>query len=172
MLSSCHTCRKSAPFRVGQVLNPYPQPLQPGIRFLQHHLPAPPFFTLTSDRLHLPEHCTQRRGIQAYHVPQVLQIDRVRAPLYTDWDDGCVGLPSKLTDLPSIAILALGPNGSSSPALLTIRNAKASLTLPIPTIPQGSACVLLADISFTRCLKPRRCQRRIPSSRTGDTTPV
>ena len=50
----------------------------------------------------------------------------------------CVGSPSRLTDLPTIAILALGPKGGSSPALLTVRNAKTSLTLSIPIFPQDT----------------------------------
>jgi hypothetical protein len=32
------------------------------------------------------------------------------------------------------AILALGPYGGSSPALVTMRNTKASVTLSVPTI--------------------------------------
>ncbi len=126
------------PFRVGQSLNPYPNHYRPGIRFFQHLLPASPFFLLTKDRLHT------WREIQAYHVPHDSQISCFRTPLYTDRVFRCVGSPSKLANLPDFAILALGPNGSSSLAPFTIRNSKASLTLPIPTIPQGSDGVLLA----------------------------
>ncbi len=73
----------------------------------------------------------------AYHVPHVLQIDRVRASLYTGWDNRCVGSPSILTDLPTNAILALEPKGGSSSAAFTIRNSKTLLTLPIPIISQS-----------------------------------
>ena len=70
-----------------------------------------------------------------------------------------------------VAILALGPKGGSSPAALTIRNAKALLTLAVPIILQGSFGMPLTAAAFTECLRPRRCQRRPPGSKTGDTTP-
>jgi len=101
------------------------------------------------------------REIQVYHVPHDSQIVRVRASLCTDWVNKCVGLPSILTDLPSIAILALGPKGGSSPALVTIRNSKTSLTLSIPNILQEADSVPLTAASLTECLRPPRCRRRI-----------
>ncbi len=99
-----------------------------------HLLPASPFSSLTGSRLLLLRHCTHWREIQVYHVPHDSQINRLRAPLYTDQVYGCIGLLSRLANLPGYAILALGPNGGSSPAFITIRNSETSLTLPIPAV--------------------------------------
>ena len=169
-MSSSHTCRKSASFRNRANLEPLSRPLQSRIRFFQHLLPAPPYFSLTGDRLCIVGHCAQTEkdtGLPRF----AYSTDWVRTPLYTGWDYRCVGSPSKLTDLPTVAILALGPNGSSSPAAFTIRNSETSLTLPIPVIFQRIDGVLLADVSFTESLRPCRCQQRNPGSKTGDTTP-
>ena len=115
--------------------------------------------------------CATKRVILVYHVPHAPQIDRVRTPLYAEWDYRCVGSPSILTDLPTVAILALGPNGGSSPAAFTTCNAEDSHRLSIPTILRGSPNAPLVQITFTECLRPRRYRRRTLDSGTGDTTP-
>jgi len=138
----------------------------PGILYLHRH--SPPLRETDSVPLGV---APGWRAIQAYHVPHDSQIDRVRTSLYTGWVFGCVGSPSILADLPTVAILALGPNGGSSPAAFTIRNTKTSLTLSIPTVPQGADSVPLTAASLTESLRPRRCQQRPLGSETGDTTP-
>ncbi len=134
MYTSSHTCIGSGlPFRVGQILNPYPRPLQPGIRFFQHPLPALPLSFLAEDRLPMGE----KYRLTTFHIIHK-QVDLGCLCIPTR-NYRCVGSPSKLTNLPGIAVLALGRNGGSSPAPFTIRNTKASLTLPISTILQGSS---------------------------------
>ena len=58
---------------------------------LHSHLPA----------LRRDDSWVATRAIQACHVPHVPPPDRLRTPLDTGWDDGCVGLPFKRTDLPT-----------------------------------------------------------------------
>ena len=127
--------------------------------------------SLAGGRLRIVGHCTRRRKVPAYHVSHDSQIDRVRTSLYTEWVNRCVGSHSRLTDLPTLAILALGPKGGSSPAVVTIRNAKTSLTLSIPIISQGTDRCATHRCVFTECLEPCRCQQRTLGSGTGDTTP-
>ena len=99
--SSCDTCGKSAPFRVGAKFELLSAPLQDGLRFLPHLLPAPQFpfpygrATRWLYTLYNPESGTGLPRSTSF-------TDRVRTPLYTGWVDGCVGLPLKLADLPTM----------------------------------------------------------------------
>ena len=158
-------------FASGQILNPYLYHYSEAFAFsriLYRHLRSPPFRADDSASLGF---APGRRKVPAYHVPHDSQIDRVRTSLCTEWVYRCVGSLSILTDLPTIAILALGPKGGSSPALLTIRNAKTSLTLSIPTISQGTDRCATHRRAVTECLEPCRCRQRTLGSGTGDTTP-
>ena len=72
---------------------------------------------------------------------------------------------------PAMPFWLWGRRVALAPLLFTIRNTKTSLTLSIPTIPQGTDGVPLTAASLTESLRPRRCQQRPLGSETGDTTP-
>jgi hypothetical protein len=122
--SSCDTRGKSAPFR-GGAKNPYPHHYRTAFAcsrvFYLHG--EHPSLRLDSSRL-------AARAVQAYHVPRVPHRDRLRTPLYTGWVDGCVGLPLKLTNLPTMPfwlwsrMVALAPRAS--------RCVRPRLRLPYP----------------------------------------
>ena len=97
----------------GRRLHPYPYHDSTAFAFsrifyLHSHFPS-----LRTDDSWVP-----KRALQAYHVPRVLQTDRVRMPLYTGRVNGCVGSPLPLTDLPSVPfwlwgrMVALAPPAS------------------------------------------------------------
>jgi len=98
------------------------------------------------------------RVIQAYHVPQVVPTNGVRAPLYTGGNSTCVGRPLKSPEPVPHPILGLEPLSRLSSARLTMRNTEASLTLPIPVIPRSRSTVRLGFPTPAVCLRPHRCQ--------------
>jgi len=67
-----HLYRKSAPFQVRANLEPLSAPLQHGIRFFQHPLPAYPSAFLADCFPHSINPCGNNR---VYHVPLILQND-------------------------------------------------------------------------------------------------
>lgn len=113
----CAPHRKSALFRAGQSLNPYPP----------RYRAAFAFSSLTYLHVRLPRLRLGYSWAYALHrreghtgLPRFVEFtDRLRALLYAGWVYRCVGSPSILTNLPNIAILALEPNGRSSSALVT-----------------------------------------------------
>jgi len=152
--SSCDTCRKSAPFRVEQSLNSYPHHYHTAFAFSRifylHNLSA--FLTVG-----LLGAFTQR-VIQAYHVSPVVPTNGLRAPLYTGKDCTCVGRPLTSPEPASHPILGLEPLSRLSSARLTMRNTKASVTLPLPVIPRSRSRVRLPFPTPAACLRPHRCQ--------------
>ena len=153
VFSPCDTGRKSAPLRVEQSLHSsqhhYSTAFAFSCLFYLQNISA--FLTVSLLGTFAP------RIIQAYHVPQVVPTNGGRAPLYTGWVDGCVGLPIKTRRPAHHALLALEPNGGSSSALVTMRHTKALVTLSIPIISRGTSGVPLTVRTFTECLGPRRC---------------
>ena len=124
--SPCDTGGKSAPLRVGAT-PPLSAPLQHGLRFLPHLLPAPQFrLPYGRPTLGFPQ-----RVIQAYHVPQGAPTNGRRAPLYTGEDDACGGRPVTSPAPAPRALVALEPLSRLSSARLTMRNTKALVTFPV-----------------------------------------
>ena len=106
------------PFGVGQSLNPYPSYYR--VAFASSHVPYRLRHLLclrSGDSgglgLALPQ-----RANPAYHVSRGSPTSRGRMPLYTGRVNGCVSLPLKLTDLPSVPfwrwgrMVALAPPAS------------------------------------------------------------
>ena len=163
--SPCDTCRKSAPFRVGaktpiRTITARPS-LPPASSYL--HNPSA-FLTVSLLGAFTP------RVIQAYHVPQVAPTNGVRAPLYTGEDDTCVRRPLTSPEPASRPLLGLEPLSRLSSARFTLRNATASVTLPLPVIPRSRSGVRLAVPAPAVCLRPPRCQGRPHSAGTEGTT--
>ena len=152
--SSCDTCRKSAPFRVEQSLNSYPAHYRLAFAFSRIFYLHDTSAFLTVGLLW----AFTQRVIQAYHVPQVVPTNGGRAPLYTGEDSTCVRRPLKSPDPASHPILGLEPVSRLSSALLTMRNTKASLTLPLPVIPRSRLRVRLTLPTPAACLRPHRYQ--------------
>jgi hypothetical protein len=74
------------------------------------------------------------RAYRAYHVSQVVPTDGVRTPLYTGGYPLCVGRPLKSPKLDPRSHFGSGAFESLKLRALTMRNAKASLTLSLPVI--------------------------------------
>ena len=149
---------KSAPFRVGQSSNPYPSHYRrafasSGLFYLQRvRRPLRAAYSLDFC-LALPA-----RALQAYHVPQVAPISGVRTPLYTGGHYTCVGRPLKSPEPDPLPILGLEPLSRLSSALVTMRNAEASLTLSLSLISHRRSTVRLDNPASAACLRPHRCQ--------------
>ena len=145
----CDTCRKSAPFRVGvrTPIRPIPDwPSLPPASSYLHNLSA--FLTVGLLWAFAP------RVIQADHVPQVAPTNGARAPLYTGGDCTCVGRPLTSPELAPHPILGLEPLSRLSSAAVTMRNTKASLTLPLPVSPRSRSTVRLGFPTPAVCLRP------------------
>jgi hypothetical protein len=69
------------------------------------------------------------------------------------------------------ALVALGPDGGSRPARVTMRHTEASVPFSFPTLARRCAHVPLTAHRCIECLRPHRCQRRPLASGTGGTTP-
>jgi hypothetical protein len=143
------------PFSVGQSWNPYPPHYRVAFAssrsFTCYAFPRTyAWATRTSSRW--------PRAYQAYHVPQVVPTNGVRAPLYTGGDYTCVGQPLKLPEPAPHPILGLEPLSRLSSALVTMRNTKALLTLPLPVIPRSRSRVRLTVPTPAVCLRPHRYQ--------------
>jgi hypothetical protein len=110
------------------------------------------------------------RGYRAYHVSPVVPTNRVRAPLYTGGYHTCVGRPLKSPKPDPRPILGLEPLSRLSSARFTMRNAEASLTLPLPVIPRSQSGARLAFPAPAVCLRPPRYQGRPHSAGTEGTT--
>ena len=141
------------PLSVGQA--PLSRPLPPSLRFLPRPLPATPFPALTLGRLGPDD---WPRAHRAYHVPPFVPINGVRVPLYTGGDSTCGGQPLKLPAPAPPPILGLEPLSRLSSALVTMRNTKASLTLPLPVILRSRSRVRLTLPTPAVCLRPHRYQ--------------
>ena len=143
------------PFRSGQRLNPYRHHYSTAFAssrsFTCYAFPRTyAWATRSSSRW--------PRAYQAYHVPQVAPTNGVRAPLYTGGNCTCVGRPLKSPEPVPPPILGLEPLSRLSSAGVTMRNSKASLTLPLPVIPRSQSGVRLAFPAPAACLRPHRCQ--------------
>ena len=143
------------PFSVGQSWNPYPPHYRVAFAssrsFTCYAFPRTyAWATRSSSRW--------PRAYQAYHVPQVVHIDGVRAPLYTGGNCTCVGRPLKSPEPASPPILGLEPLSRLSSAGVTMRNTEASLTLPLPVLPRSRSTVRLGFSTPAMCLRPHRCQ--------------
>src|SRR5215510_3415990 len=143
------------PFGVGQSLNPYldhySQAFASSRSFTRCTLPRT-YAWATRSRSRWP------RVQRAYHVPQVVPTNGGRAPLYTGGRCTCVGRPLTSPELVPRPILGLEPLSRLSSARVTMRNTKASLTLPLPVIPRSRSGVRLAVPAPAACLGPHRCQ--------------
>ena len=95
---------------------------------------------------------------RAYHVPQVVPTNGLRAPLYPGGYCTCVGRPLTSPEPVPHPILGLEPLSRLSSAGVTVRNTKASLTLPLPVIPHSRSGVRLAIPAPAVCLRPHRYQ--------------
>ena len=137
---------------MGQSLNPYPHHYSTAFAssriFYLHNLSA--FLTVG-----LLGAFTQR-AIQAYHVPQVVPTNGLRVPLYTGEDSTCGGRPLKSPEPASPPILGLEPLSRLSSAGVTMRNTKASLTLPFPVLPRSRSTVRLGVPTPAVGLRPHR----------------
>jgi hypothetical protein len=152
--SSCDTCRKSAPFRVEQSLNPYRHHYSTAFAFSR-------IFYLHDNSAFLTVGLLwafAQRVIQAYHVPQSVPTNGGRVPLYTGGNYTYVGRPLKSPEPVPHPILGLEPLSRLSSALVTMRNSEASLTLPLPVIPRSRFGVRLAFPAPAACLRPHRYQ--------------
>jgi hypothetical protein len=98
------------------------------------------------------------RAYRAYHVPQAVPTNGGRVPLYTGGRCTCVGQPLKLPEPVPPPILGLEPLSRLSSARFTMRNAEASVTLPIPVIPHSRSTVRLGFPTPAVCLRPHRYQ--------------
>ena len=110
------------------------------------------------------------RAYQAYHVPQVVPTNGVRAPLYTGEGYTCVGRPLKSPEPAPPPILGLEPLSRLSSARLTMRNTKALVTLPLPVIPHSRSTGRLGFPTPAVCLRPPRYQGRPHRAGTEGTT--
>ena len=146
-------------------------PLQGGIRFLLRPLPAPPSPLLARGRLWGLTPCTAPESEAG--LPRFASFTNKSGEDASVHREGQrVRQCAVKTHRPALhAVLALGPNGGSSPARVTMRNTEASVALSVPTISRRSHHVPLTVLRFTACLIPRRCQRRTHGSGTGGTTP-
>ena len=110
------------------------------------------------------------RAQRASHVPPVAPINGVRAPLSTGEDCTCVGRPLTSPEPASHPILGLEPLSRLSSAGVTVRNTKASLTLPLPVLPRSRSTVRLGFATPAVCLRPPRSQGRPHCAETEGTT--
>ena len=120
------------PFGLGQSLNPYPHHYSTAFAFsrifyLHGHSPS----------LRTDDSWVLKRVIQAYHVPQVPQTDRVRTPLYTGWVYRCVGSPLILTDLPTMQFWLWGRMVALAPRSSRCVEARLHLHYPYRPFPKG-----------------------------------
>jgi hypothetical protein len=98
------------------------------------------------------------RAYRAYHVPQVVPTNGLRAPLYPGGHCTCVGRPLTSPAPVPRPLLGLEPLSRLSSAAVTRRNAEASLTLPLPVIPRSRSTVRLGVPTPAVCLRPHRYQ--------------
>ena len=132
--SSGHTRRKSAALQRRGTLAPLSTPLQGGLCFLLRPLPAPPSPFLARGRLWGLTPCTAPESEAG--------LPRFASFTHKSGEDASVHREGQRvrqlavqTHRPALrAVLALGPNGGSSPARVTMRNIKASVPLSLPTI--------------------------------------
>ena len=133
-VSAGHTRGKAAALQRGAQRDPFSTPLQRGMRFLPRPFPAPPFPALARGRLRGLRRCTASE--RASGVP--------RSASCTDKSGEDASVPREgprvrrlavQTHRPALpAILALGPEGGSSPARVTMRHTKAAAPCSRPTI--------------------------------------
>jgi hypothetical protein len=158
------------PFSAGQRLNPYPPHYK--VAFASSRVPyrlrrLPCLRVGDSGDLGL---ALPQRANPAYHVPRVLPTSRVRMPLYTGRVDGCVGLPLKLTDLPSVPFWLWGRMVALAPPASRCVIPRLQLPYPYRPFPDDKAVCHSPLYRLTECLRPRHCQRRPPGSGTDGTT--
>jgi len=143
------------PFSVGQSLNPYLHHYRRAFAssrsFTRYTIPRT-YAWATRSRSRWP------RVQRAYHVPQVVPTNGGRAPLYTGGNSTCVGRPLTSPEPVPHPLLGLEPLSRLSSARLTMRNTKASLTVPLPVIPRSRSGVRLTVSTPAVCLRPHRCQ--------------
>jgi hypothetical protein len=128
--SSCDTRGKSAPFRVG-AQNPSPHHYRTAFacsRVFYLHDASP---SLTVGLL-----LHTKRVVQAYHVPQVPPIERVRMPLYTGWVYGCVGSPLILAYLPTMPFWLWGRRVALAPRVSRCVRPRLQLPYPYRSFPE------------------------------------
>jgi hypothetical protein len=139
------------PFGVG--LNPYLDHYSQAFAFSRVLYPlrrSPPLRSGDSGGLRL---APPQRANPAYHVSQFAPIDGVRAPLYTEGYHTCVGRPLKPTE-PAPSHFGSGATQPLKLRAFTMRNTKASLTLPLPAIPRSRCRVQLTVPTAAACLRP------------------
>jgi hypothetical protein len=112
----------------------------------------------------------RKRVRQASHVSHVVPIDGGRAPLDTGGHCTGGGRPLISPELAPCPILGLEPVSRLSSAGVTVRNTKASVTLPFLVIPRSWSRVRLTFPTPAVCLRPPRYQGRPHSAETGGTT--
>ena len=143
------------PFGVGQRLNPYlhhyGRAFASSRSFTRCTFPRT-YAWATRSRSRWP------RVQRVYHVPQVVPTNGRRTPLYTGGYYTCGGRPLKSPTPDPRPILGLEPLSRLSSAGVTVRNTKASLTVPLPVIPRSRAGVRLAFPAAAACLRPHRYQ--------------
>jgi hypothetical protein len=143
------------PFSVGQSLNPYPSHYRTAFAssrsFTCYAFPLA-YVRATRSSSHWP------RAYQAYHVPQVVPTNGLRAPLDTGGHCTCVGRPLTSPEPVPHPLLGLEPLSRLSSAAVTRRNTEASLTLPLPVIPRSRSTARLGVPTPAVCLRPPRYQ--------------
>jgi len=147
--SSGHTCRKLAPFRAGQSLNPYP--LHYRVTFASSRIS---YRLRLSPRLRSGDSGDLRlapppRANPAYHVSRFAPTKGLRTPLYTGGSLTCVGRPLKPTEPDPLPVLGLEPVSRLSSAGLRCVTSRLHFCYPYPSFPTvGRVC----DSRFRRLL--------------------
>jgi hypothetical protein len=145
--SSAHTCRKSAPFRAGQRLNPYP--LHYRVTFASSRISyrlrlSPRLRSGDSGDLRL---APPQRANPAYHVSRFAPTKGCRMPLYTGGFHTCVGRPLKPTEPDPHPVLGLEPLSRLSSAGLRCVTSRLHYCYPCPSC---SAVGPVCDSRFQR----------------------
>jgi hypothetical protein len=127
------------PFSAGQSLTPYPP--HSSVAFAFSRVPSRLRRSLclrSGDSGDLGVALPQRAN-PAYHVARVLPTSRGRMPLYTGRVNGCVGLPLKLTDLPSVPFWRWGRRVALAPPASRCVIPRLQFPYPFRPFPDGEA---------------------------------
>ena len=157
------------PFSVGQHVFPYPPYYRVAfasshVPYRLHRLPRLRMGDSRGLRLALPQ-----RANPAYHVSRGSPTSRGRMPLYTGRVNGCVSLPLKLTDLPSMPFWRWGRMVALAPPASRCVTSRLQFSYPYRPFPDDETVCHSGSHRFTACLIPRRCQRRTRGSGTDST---